>query len=185
MDRITASVDVREFMAALQAYEKESSRDLKTVVKSTAIDVAFKANQSATAAKKSSIPNLKTGLFNALAAKAGFTRGNGNQREAERLYNRRISAIKYSKSLFLKMAQDLGAKVASLRKKIENAGAEDKGTILIPAIELTIEGVDMDHASKVLAPALQEGVNKSAAKMRQRIADKIAKRAQAHSGRRR
>ena len=80
------------------------------------------------------------------------------------------------------MAQDLGAKVASLRKKIENAGAEDKGTILIPAIELTIEGVDMDHANKVLAPALQEGVNKSAAKMRQRIEAKIAKRAKAHSG---
>lgn len=185
MDKVTASVDTREFMAALQAYEKESSRDLKTVVKSTAIDVAFKANQSAAAAKKGAIPSLKTGLYNALAAKAGFTRGKGNQKEAERLYNRRISAIKYSKSLFLKMAQDLGAKVASLRKKIENAGAEDKSTVLIPAIELSIEGVDINHANQVLSQALQEGVNKSAAKMRKRIEDKIAKRAQAHSGTRR
>jgi len=182
MDKVTASVDTREFMAALREYEKESSRDVATVVRSAAIDVAFKANQSAKAAKKGSIPTVKTGLYNALAAKAGFPKGKGNQKEAQRLYNRRISAIKYSKSLFLKMAQDLGAKVSALRKKIENASAADKSTILIPKFELTIEGVEMDHANQVLSKALQEGVDKSAAKMRKRVLDKISKRAQAHSG---
>jgi hypothetical protein len=179
---VSATIDTREFMAALQAYEQESSRDLKTVVKSTAIDVAFKANQSAVAAKKTAIPKLKTGLFNALAAKSGFPKGSGNAREAERLYNRRVSAIKYSKALFLKMAQDLGAKVSALRKQISNSGADEMGTKLVPTVELKIDGVESAHDRDILEPAMQEGVNKSAAKMRQRVADKLAKRAKAHSG---
>lgn len=188
MKGVKVSVDLREFQRALNEYEKHSSRDLQQLVKSAAVDVAFKAYSEADAAKKGNFPKLASGLYNSLAA-TGATRfgkavrGKGNKAIAKKIFDARNTSVFYSKALFLTMAGQLGAKMRKTRKRVKNATATERKSNVRPFVTLKIEGVEDSHARDILTPAMQRGVDRVAKKYFDKVAKKLAQRAKQYSGR--
>jgi len=186
---VSVDVNIADFTKVLRQYVVSSKKDVATAVRDKAGDVAFKGAKNTAKADKGQIPALSSGLYNALVAadpkKVGgsfglaaqkaqdkikgkfgsgpFPRGSTNKKAAIYLRGRRASATGYSKSLWLKMARDLGKKVAKLRSdKITNADATAEnmsGLSNVPRVSLRITGVDQKHATEVLEPAMQAAVN--------------------------
>ena len=226
-DNVKVHVDLKDFTEALREYEKNSSRDMQTLIKGAAIDVAFKAARATPKSTKGDIPKMGSGLFYALASadlskqsgafaraaetaqrriggqvvktsRAALSRAARKRRKekvafkplrlkqaARKIRNQRVSATSYSRVLFLKLASQLGAKVSAIKGKIDNAIAKERKIRVYPAVTLRIEGVEARHAREILEPAMQAGINAVAAKYWKKVADKLAKRARAHSGRKR
>jgi predicted HNH restriction endonuclease len=165
---------------------------MPAIINGTAIDVAFKSNSAAKLASEGKIRGAdKNGkLFYALAAsgKSKFgqvVKGEGIKAAAEKILNARLSARYYSKALFLKMAQDLGKTLRTVKKALpSNAKGKKAKEALICYAELTIEGIEKEHADKIIGPAFQKGINAAAKAKRDRIAKKLAEGARKHSGRR-
>lgn len=202
---VDVRVDLRQFTKALQQYEQESSRDIATIVKGAAIDVAFKANQATPRAAKGEIPPASSPLYYALASanpvsnggafgraaeaaqrriKGRFVKGSGELKKAARLIrSKRSSAVSYSKALFLKLAAQIGGKVRVAKSSdIGNAKATETKSKLRPAVTFKIEGIEQEHAKQIIQPALQKGINAVAVKFRDRLASKLAVNAKRHSG---
>jgi len=191
-DKVRVRVDTSELVRAIRAYEKHSSREMPKIINGTAIDVAFKSNSAAKLASEGKIRGAdKNGrLFYALAAsgKSKFgqvVKGEGIKAAAEKILNARLSARYYSKVLFLKMAQDLGKTLRTVKKALpSNAKGKKAKEALVCYAELTIEGIEKEHADKIIGPAFQKGINAAAKAKRDRIAKKLAEGARKHSGRR-
>jgi hypothetical protein len=200
MDRISATVDVREFTKALQEYVRESSMDAADAVNKKAGDVAFKAAQSlpTVAEGRGKIQRIgkKNRLWNAIASggtrlgiskKGKAVRGKGNADLAKEIYESRLRHVPYSRAIFLTLAAKMGKKVSKVRKSssIDNAiasKAKTGGAIYTPKAILEILGIQQSH-SPVMVEALTKGLANQVQDMKDYIARKIAKRAQAHSGR--
>ena len=119
-------------------------------------------------------------------------KGKGNEKAAKYLFSRRTGSIGYSKALFIKLAKDLGKTVTGVRvskKKeasIDNATgkkAKVSGTFDKPFATLEIQGVEQDHASNEIEPALQAGVDDAVKDMAKYINRKLRQLARKHSGR--
>jgi len=203
MDRIKADWEMAEFTKALQEYLVESRKDTGTALNEKAVRIAFSANKNMPSALEvkaqiSTDHPKGSSLWHAIATgktKFGITkfgaavRGQGNKKIADQIYSSRVRHAGYSRSLFLKLASDLGGKVRAVKKvaSIENAKgkkANEGGKKDFMAAVLQILGVDQDHGSK-LDKAIASALTTEAADMRKYIEAKIAKRAQAHSGTRR
>lgn len=190
-DKVKVRVDTSELVRAIRNYEKYSSREMPKIINGTAIDVAFKSNSAAKLASEGKIRKTdKDGkLFYALAAsgktKIGkVVKGEGIKKAAESILNRRLSARYYSKVLFLKLAQDLGKTLRTVKKALpSNAEGKKAKEALVCYAELTIEGIEKDHADKIIQPALQKGINAAAKAKRDRIAKKLSEGARKYSGR--
>jgi hypothetical protein len=204
---VSVDVNIADFTKVLRQYVVSSKKDVATAVRDKAGDVAFKGAKNTAKADKGQIPALSSGLYNALVAadpkKVGgdfgfaaqraqekikdkfgsgpFPRGKNNKKAATYLRNRRAGATGYSKSLWLKLARDLGKKVAKLRSdKITNADATQEnmsGLSNVPRVSLKISGVDQKHASEVLEPALQAAVDDVAKDMLKYIKRKFEENA--------
>jgi hypothetical protein len=191
-DKVKVRVDTSELVRAIRAYEKHSSREMPAIINGTAIDVAFKSNSAAKLASEGKIRGAdKNGkLFYALAAsgKSKFgqvVKGEGIKAAAEKILNARLSARYYSKVLFLKMAQDLGKTLRTVKKALpSNAKGKKAKEAIVCFATLTIEGIEKEHADKIIGPAFQKGINAAAKAKRDRIAKKLAEGARKHSGRR-
>lgn len=191
-DRVRVRVDTSDLVAALKAYEKHSSRSMPEIINGTAVDVAFKANSAAKLASEGKIRKAdKNGkLFYALAAsgKSKFgqvVKGEGIKAAAEKILNARLSARYYSKVLFLKLAQDLGKNLRTVKKALpSNAEGTKAKEALVCFATLEIEGIEKSHADDIIQPALQKGINAAAKAKRDRIAKKLAEGARKYSGRR-
>jgi len=191
-DKVRVRVDTSELVRAIRAYEKHSSREMPAIINGTAIDVAFKSNSAAKLASEGKIRGAdKNGkLFYALAAsgKSKFgqvVKGEGIKAAAEKILNARLSARYYSKVLFLKMAQDLGKTLRTVKKALpSNAKGQKAKEALVCYATLTIEGIEKEHADKIIGPAFQKGINAAAKAKRDRIAKKLAEGSRKYSGRR-
>jgi hypothetical protein len=191
-DKVKVHVDTSELVRAIRAYEKHSSREMPAIINGTAIDVAFKANSAAKLASEGKIRGAdKNGkLFYALAAsgKSRFGRvvkGEKIKKAAARILKARINARFYSKVLFLRMVKDLGGKLRSIKRDLpSNAKGQKAKESAVCFATLTIEGIEKEHADKIIGPAFQRGVNAAAKAKRDRIAKKLAEGARKHSGRR-
>jgi hypothetical protein len=186
---VKVDVNIEDFTKVLRRYVVASKKDVATAVRDKAGDVAFMGAKNTKKADKGQIPPLASGLYNALVAadpkKVGgdfgfaaqraqekikkkfgagpFPKGKNNAKAAAYLRNRRAGAASYSKSLWLKMARELGKKVAKLRSdKIKNTEVRQdnmSGFSNVPSVTLRIKGVDQKHASEVLEPAMQAAVD--------------------------
>jgi hypothetical protein len=191
-DKVQVRVDTSELVRAIRSYEKHSSREMPAIINGTAIDVAFKSNSAAKLASEGKIRGAdKNGrLFYALAAsgKSKFgqvVKGEGIKAAAEKILNARLNARYYSKVLFLKMAQDLGKTLRTVKKALpSNAKGKKAKEAIVCFATLTIEGIEKEHAYKIIGPAFQRGVNAAAKAKRDRIAKKLAEGARKHSGQR-
>jgi hypothetical protein len=192
-DKIKVTVNTSELVRAIRDYEKYSSRSMPEIINGTAVDVAFKANQSVKSAKVGAIKKADQDgkLWHALAASGASrfgktVKGQGNKEAAQRILSARNSARGYSKALFLKMAQDLGKTIKSAlgRGLPGNSAAKKAKEALICYAELTVEGIEKSHADTVIGPAMQAGVDKAAKAKRDRISKKLSDAAKKHSGRR-
>lgn len=119
-------------------------------------------------------------------------RGKGNAKAAKYLFNRRAGSVGYSKALFIKLAKDLGKEVKGVRvskKKeasIDNAQgkkARVAWTLNKTFAVLEIKGVEQDHATNEIEPALQAGVDDAVKDMAKYINRKLRQLARKHSGR--
>lgn len=187
-------VDLTDFNAALKAYVKESKMEIAEAVDKKAIDIAFRANKETKKANRGSIQPKGSQIYYVLAA-TGATRqgksvkGKGNKKTADKIASRRFAAINYNKSLWLKLASDLGATVKSLTKKAsklthakgtksKKGGATDK-----PFAVLEINRLESDNVAEQMAPSLKKAVAASVEDMKTYIARKIAERSKKYSGR--
>ena len=194
-DKVRLKVDLREFQKAMREYIVLSEKTVADAVNDKAGDVAFNSIKHLPKFDRSKIPPLESGLFNAIAAgnvpKFGASRfgvavkGKGNAKIAKKIRNARIGGGNYSKSLFLKLASEVGKKVRMLKKKPGNATGKKAVKSKTPTAYLEITGVDQEHADKVLTPALEKGIAATVKDMRVYIERKLAKIAKAKSGRRR
>ena len=193
-DKVRLKVDLREFQKAMREYIVLSEKTVADAVNDKAGDVAFKSIKHLPKFDKTRVPLYESGLFNAIATgktKFGVTRfgslvkGKGNEKIAKKIRNSRLGGGNYSKSLFLKMAWEVGKKVSMLKKKPDNATGKKAVKSKIPTAYLEITGVDQEHADKVLTPALEKGIADTVKDMRVYIERKLAKIAKAKSGRRR
>lgn len=219
--KVEIRVDLREFTQALQLYVEESRLEVADAVNKKAGDVAIMAAKRAKKAQKGAFPPLSSGIYNALAAadsnkyggsfgdgafvaqeklKKRFggrvVKGQGNAKAAKYLYNRRAGAIGYSKSIFLRLATQIGKAVRGVKvgkrvgalkskhgeitqaKPAELTKWNDK-----PFATLEIFGIDKDHAKQEIEPALQGGVDDAVKDMRVYLNKKMRERARARSGR--
>jgi len=191
-DKVRVRVDTSELVRAIRAYERHSSREMPKIINGTAIDVAFKSNQAAKLASERKIRGAdKNGrLFYALAAsgatKFGKTvKGDEIKKAAARILKARINARFYSKVLFLRLVKDLGGKLRSIKRELpSNAKGQKAKESAVCYATLTIEGIEKEHADKIIQPALQKGVDRAAKAKRDRIAKKLAEGARKYSGRR-
>jgi len=191
-DKVRVRVDTSELVRAIRAYEKHSSREMPAIINGTAIDVAFKSNQAAKLASEGKIRGAdKDGRMWYAWAASGETRfgktvkGKGIKAAAEKILKARLDARFYSKVLFLKLVKDLGGKLrTAIRELPSNAEGKKAKEALVCYATLTIEGIEKEHADKIIGPAFQKGINAAAKAKRDRIAKKIAEGARKHSGRR-
>jgi hypothetical protein len=191
-DKVKVRVDTSELVRAIRAYEKHSSREMPAIINGTAIDVAFKSNSAAKLASEGKIRGAdKNGrLFYALAAsgKSRFgqvVKGEKIKKAAARILKARINARFYSKVLFLRLVKDLGGKLRSIKRDLpSNAKGQKAKESAVCFATLTIEGIEKEHAGKIIGPAFQKGINAAAKAKRDRIAKKLAEGARKHSGRR-
>jgi hypothetical protein len=191
-DKVKVHVDTSELVRAIRAYEKHSSREMPAIINGTAIDVAFKSNSAAKLASEGKIRGAdKNGrLFYALAAsgatKFGKTvKGDEIKKAAARILKARVNARFYSKVLFLRLVKDLGGKLRSIKRELpSNAKGQKAKESAVCYATLTIEGIEKEHADKIIGPAFQKGINAAAKAKRDRIAKKLAEGARNHSGRR-
>jgi hypothetical protein len=203
MDKVTATWEMQEFTKALQEYLIESRKDTGTALNEKGVRVAFSASKQMPSAVEvkaqiSTDHPKSSPLWHALATgrtslgpnKFGTAvKGKGNKKVAEKIYASRNRHAGYSRFLFLKLASDLGGKVRAVKKlaSIDNAKgqkADQNGRKDFMKAVLQILGVDQEHGSK-LDRAIAQALTIEAADMRKYIEAKIAKRAQAHSGRKR
>lgn len=174
MDTVTLRVDDSEFMAALDEYIKESSRELPAVIDGVARDLCFAAAKKTKKASPAKIEKLKSErMFHALATMTGYPKGKGNQDKAERIARRRLSAIGYSKAIWIKMAGDLGARIRT-PKRIDHAKGTRSKSELQPTAYLEITGLEAGHVSDIMQPALDKAVPGVARKMRAHVEKKLA-----------
>lgn len=208
-DNIKIELDVSEFSRALREYAKVSSRELPEIINHAAIDVAYKAMAQTPRAQKSDVIPYESGFYNALLASGktkygrivkGFRGGFKNKELAKAIYRKRLSAISYSKALWLTVAKKLGANVRSLARKsssIDGGGHGeyvtakkakpfttilDKATVVAQAT-FEIDGIEASHATAVMNSALQKGIDAVAKKTFAKIAKKLREAGRRHSGR--
>jgi hypothetical protein len=204
MDKVEVSIEMREFQKALMEYLLASKKDVGFAVNKKAGDVAFSASKampSAIEVRGSMITDYprESKLWHAIATgktKFGVTKfgaavkGKGNDKIASKIFNSRGRAAGYSTTIFLRIARDFGKKVRSLRlNRIDNTTIKKAGTAgesdFLDAV-FEVLGIDgsRGHHNRI-DRAIQDALAEQAADMRKYINDKIAKRAKAHSGRRR
>jgi phosphoglycolate phosphatase-like HAD superfamily hydrolase len=201
MDKISIDVDLKEFSDAMREYLKYSSLDVAEAVNKKAGDVAFSATRAASVSHKKPERKLnkigkESRLWHALATgktklgtskKGAAVKGKGNADVAEAIWASRLRHIHYSKSLFLHLAKKFGKTVTAVSSKgVQNAVATHapKRVSDRPEAILEILGVEKTH-EPLLEKAIQHGIKAQIKDMQKYINDKIAKRAKAHSGRRR
>lgn len=213
-DKVTIQVDLTEFHQAMREYVAEARLTVAEAVNKQAIELAFNANRETKRAQAASIPAVSTGLFHALASarpgsgSAEFQRvaigaqrklkkkfggrvvkGSGNlSKAADFLRSRRTGGVNYSKSLWLRIASQLGANVTKLKRKsskINNTSAKrakESGSFDKPVAEFTISGVEKRHVERLLQPALESAVPKTIKSMQDYVSRKLRERAAARSG---
>lgn len=203
MDKVSAEWEMREFTKALQEYLIESRKETGTALNEKGVRVAFTASKEMPEAievraqistdhpKGSPLWHaLATGKTSLGATKLGAAvKGKGNKKLADKIFASRNRHAGYSRFLFLKLASDLGGKVRAVKKlaSIDNAKgqrANEGGKQDFMRAVLQILGVDPEHGGK-LDRAIAQALTIEARDMRKYIEAKIAKRAKAHSGRKR
>lgn len=194
-------LDYTEIIAAVNEYREVTQKDAAEVVNKAAKTAAFAAMREAPRTTKTKmkkhepVPRRRytknSKLFHALATEGNkfgkAKRGQGNRRVAQKTYNSRVSAIGYSKSLWLAIARDLGA---SIRAKLthKDSGAKP-ATPLNPVAEMEVKETSDSRDSAKLESyrdehrrALQRGLNAAAFKLKTWALEKLQKRAAQFSG---
>jgi hypothetical protein len=204
MDNVKVSVEAKEFEKALREYLLASKKDVGFALNKKAGDVAFSASKNMPGAVevkatiRTDYPRdnplwhaLATGKTSRGASKVGTAvRGKGNNKIASAIYNSRSRAAGFSRTIFLRIARDFGKKVSGLRtSQIENTKVKKSGTkgdsdFMDAIFEVLGVSKDRGHDSR-MDEAIRDALADQAADMRKYIEAKIAKRAKAHSGRKR
>jgi hypothetical protein len=204
MDKIEVSVEAREFQKALVDYLIASKKDVGFALNKKGGDVAFSASKQmpeaieVQATINTDYPQGEP-LWHAIATgktRFGVTKfgaavkGKGNKKIADKIFNSRSRRAGFSRSIFLKIARDFGKKVKKLKSdkvkntKVKLAGTNGDDDFMAAVFEIL--GVDGQRGfDSRLDRAIRWGLREQAADMQKYINDKIAKRAKAHSGRRR
>jgi hypothetical protein len=182
MDKVTLRIDDAEFMAALDEYVRESSRELPAVIDGVARDLCFASVKATKKASPAKIEKLRgSRLVHALATMRGNPKGSGNQAKADEIVNRRKSAVAYSKAIYLKIAGDLGAKLTS-PKRIDHAKGTRANVGYKPTAYLEVTGLESGHVADIMQPALDKSVPAVARKMRAHVEGKLAAIARKKTG---
>lgn len=196
---IFAEIDTRELFEAMELYEQATKKDGADIVNRAAKNAviggaglkgAMQLTQRAKVneikkfdpkqAGKGPTTKRRKRLHYAMAAKDGWKKGGGIGAEAERRHSRRMSAIGFSKAVWIAIAKDFGA---NLRAAVQVKGC--KGTKATPiTLKATIQTTDLEteHIERVMSKALQDGVRNAAADMRAYAQKKMAERAAEFSG---
>lgn len=196
-DGVDIVIDNKEFMAALIAYEKQSSKDMAAVLNKKAIDLCFKAGAQVPKSFPVKGRPKRDKLYNIIAAggiskKTGKSlespigkavKGQGNKALAEKIWEKRKGAKGYSAAVFRAMAQKLGAKITKKSGTIKGANAIPAKAGIKQQVVMTVKGLEKDHVQNVMQPAIDAAIPVVIADMVNRINESLEKAAKKHSGR--
>lgn len=199
-----------EFRRTLNEYVKANKRESSDLINKKAKDIAFRAAQHVESAKVPDITKLgaphkprkqgsrakprkkSNGLFHAKASEGNkfgkAPRGKGNYELARKTFDSRKRATGYSKAMFIKLAKQLIKKPfaftknphAKGRASIDGTSAKISTPVTLEAL-LHIPGLNTNHYSKVMKPALEKAIREATADMQKYLANKLQKVADKYS----
>lgn len=192
MDDLLAEIDTSEFLEAIKLYEQNSSKDFAASINHAAQKLCEKAAAetfSARAAEINKFDPKKTGksravrkrsrLHYALASNRGVRKGDGIRKAAETTFNKRKSALGYSKAVWYALAKDFGAR---LRGKFKLDGP--KGKVATPwtlSAKLETGSLDQDHVSQIMEDSLKKGMLEAATSLTDHALKQMEKNARKYS----